>query len=89
VRHPATTRAIQPTSNKEIMITPMQLDHYVNRFLASVKSIERAIDRYVAAQEKQAESMAIIAAKLPEIEDVEDLLEDSDPADEIEPSGKN
>ena len=71
------------------MITPLRLDHYVNRFLASVKSIERAIDRYVAAQEKQAESMAVIAAKLPEIEDVEDLFEDCDPADEIEPSGKN
>ncbi len=89
MRHQATARALQPTPNKETMITLLQLDHYVNRFLASVKSIERAIDRYVEAQEKQAEAMTIIAAKLPEIEDVEELFEDVDPADEVEPSGKN
>lgn len=71
------------------MITPLRLDHYVNRFLASVRSIERAIDRYVEAQEKQAEAMTVIAAKLPEIEVVEELFEDCDPADEVEPSGKN
>ncbi len=71
------------------MITPLQLDHYVNRFLASVKSIERAIDRYVGAQEKQAKAMTVIAAKLPGIEDIEELFEFVDPADEVEPSGKN
>lgn len=66
-----------------------EVEIQMSALMAAIGHFECLAQDYVKAQNRQAAAIQLIAAKLPEIEDVEELFEDVDPADEVEPSGKN